>query len=179
MTETWAAQALTDTSIARSVNLLVFELDRLRLALPVVSVREVVRAVAIAPLPHAPPIVEGVINARGTLVPVFDLRRRFDLPPRPLSLGDHLILAWAGPRLAALRVDRADELISVAPGDIEPAEGVVPEAAHVAALARLPDGLVLIHDLARFLSPADAEQVDAALISAGHSVAHADTAGAS
>jgi purine-binding chemotaxis protein CheW len=145
---------------------LVFELDGLRIALPIATVQEVVRAVAISPLPQAPPAVEGVINARGTLVPAFDLRQRFGVSPRPLSPDQHLILAFAGPRLAALRVDRAIDLVAVARHDVEIAEQIVPGVGHVDAIARLPDGLLIIQDLERFLSSAETEQVDAALVSA-------------
>jgi purine-binding chemotaxis protein CheW len=167
MTDAWAAStALTDSGTAPSVQLLVFELETLRIALPVATVQEVVRAVAISPLPQAPPVIEGVINLRGVLVPAFDLRRRFGLPPRPLSPQHHLIFAYAGPRLAALRVDRAVDLIAVAPSDIQSAEEIVPAAGYGAAIARLPDGLIVVHDLERFLSPLEADQVDAALISA-------------
>lgn len=164
MAHPWAASlALTDTGTTRSVQLLVFELEGLRLALPAATVQEVVRAVAIAPLAQGPAAVEGVINARGALVPAFDLRQRFGLPARPLSPEHHLILAFAGRRLTALRVDRVIDLIAVPLAEIQPADQVVPGAGDGSAIARLPDGLIVIHDLERFLSPLEAEQVNAAL----------------
>jgi purine-binding chemotaxis protein CheW len=152
-----------DTGTTRYVHLLVFELEDYRIALAASAVREVVRAVAISPLPHAPPVIEGVINARGALVPVFDLRQRFGLPPRPLSPDQHLIFAFAGPRVVALRVDRAADFLTVAEADIESATRIAPGSDDATAVARLPDGLVVIQDLDRFLSPAEAEQVDAIL----------------
>ena len=125
------------------------------------------RAVSIAPLPKSPPIVEGVINVRGTLVPVLDIRQRFGLPSSPVSPSDHLILAEAGGRTVALRVDRAHELIPVAPHDIIPADITVPGAGMVSGLARLPDGVLVIHDLERFLSLDEAKATDKALVEAG------------
>jgi purine-binding chemotaxis protein CheW len=142
---------------------LVFEIADRRLALPAATLREVVRAVAIAALPKAPAIVEGVINLRGTLVPVLDLRRRFELSPLPLAPDQHFIITQSGPRLVALRVDRALDVVAVDENAIATAASVAPGAEHVAGIVRLPDGLLVIHDLERFLSGDEARQLDAAV----------------
>lgn len=147
----------------RRLDVLRFEVSERRYALPSASVREVVRAVRVEPLPKAPAIVEGVVNARGTIVPVFDLRARFGLPPKPLDHADHFVFAWAGRRLAAIRADRALDLVSLDAEQIEDARSAVPGADYVAGVAKLPDGLLLIHDLATFLSEAEARTLDEAL----------------
>jgi len=144
--------------------LLSFEVGNNRFALPVDRVREVVRAAAIAALPKAPPIVEGIINFRGTLVPVLDIRQRFGLPPAPLAPEQHLILAQAGRRLVALRVDRALDLVVVDQDAIESAARVAPGTEYVAGIAKVADGLLVIHDLETFLSFEEAGQVDAAVV---------------
>lgn len=142
---------------------LAFEVEDRRFGLAAQLVREVTRAVAMAGLPKAPPIVEGVINVRGTIVPVLDLRQRFGLGPTPLAPEQHFIIAQAGPRLVALRVTRVLELLAVDETAIQPAARVAPGAEYVAGIAALPDGLLVIHDLARFLSLEEAERVDAAV----------------
>jgi len=142
--------------------LLTFEVGGSRFALPVRLLHEVVRAVAIAPLPKAPPIVEGVINVRGTVVPILDIRQRFGLSPTPVAPEQHLLIAQSGGRVVALRVDRAVDLVSVDEAAIESAARVVPGAEYVAGIAKLPDGLIVIHDLERFLSLEEAGQLDAA-----------------
>lgn len=146
-----------------TVALLAFALHGNRFAVPGRCVHEVVRSVAVAPLPGAPEVVEGVINYRGRLVPVLDVRSRFGFPPRPLDPTQHFVLADAGPRLVALRVDRALELLEVPAGDIESAASVAPGTRHAGGVARLPDGLVVIHDLERFLSLDEGEALDASL----------------
>jgi purine-binding chemotaxis protein CheW len=146
--------------------LLVFEVGGQRFGLPAADVREVLRAVTLTPLPHAPALVEGVINVRGTLVPVLDIRARFRLPPKPLDHTDHLIVARAAGRLVALRVDRALELARPDAAAVERAEAVVPGVVYVAHLAKLPDGIVLIHDLNTFLSHAEAAALAEALSAA-------------
>lgn len=142
---------------------LVFEVGGRRLGLSGRVLREVIRAVATAPLPKAPPIVEGVINLRGVLVPVLDIRQRFALPPVSLSPEHHFLIAQADGRLVALHVDRALDLITVDEGVIESVAGVASGAEHVAGIVKLPDGLLIIHDLERFLSLDESRQVDAAL----------------
>jgi purine-binding chemotaxis protein CheW len=143
--------------------MLVFSLNGHRYGLPVADVQQVVRAVAFAPLPKAPPIVEGVINARGRLVPVLDIRARFRLPARSVSPSDFFVLALARERLVALRVDAGVHLAQLSSSDVESLESVVSGAEYVAGVGKLPDGLVLIHDLQTFLASAESAQLAEAL----------------
>lgn len=143
--------------------LLVFELAGQRYGLELAAVQEVVRAVAVTRLPGAPPIVEGAINVRGRVVPVLDLRSRFGLPARELSSDEHMILARAGRRLVAIRADRTTWLVEVEADQVEEAAGVTPHLRHVAGVAKLPDGLILIHDLETFLTQAEAEALGQAV----------------
>ena len=161
-----------------AVTLLAFTLGDRRLALAAGDVQEIVRAVAIAALPRAPAIMEGVVNLRGTVVPVLDVRKRFGMAPVPLAPDQHFIIARAGSRQVALRVDRAHELIAVDEAEIEPVERAAPGAQYVAGLAKLPDGVLVIHDLDRFLSLEEAEQMDAALDGAVPSGRRTPTRGA-
>lgn len=144
--------------------LLVFALSEHHFGLPAEVVVEIVRVVACAPLPGSPEIVEGVIDVRGTLVPVLDVRGRFGLPAAVVDLEQHLILARAGLRVVALRVDRALDLVSVPDGAVVPVERLAPATPLVAGVARLPDGVLVIHDLDRFLSLDEGERLDAALL---------------
>jgi purine-binding chemotaxis protein CheW len=132
---------------------LVIEVAGRCFGLPASAVRELVRAVAIVPLPRAGPGVEGVVNLRGRVVPVIDLRERLGLPARPVMPSDHLIMAQSGDLLAALRVDRAldlvrldaasDESSSVAAGSTAATE----RATEGVKVVRLADGLAPLLDL--------------------------------
>jgi purine-binding chemotaxis protein CheW len=148
-------------------DLLTFELDGRRCALPAEAVLEVHRVVAIAPLAGAPRIVEGVVDLRGRLVPVLDVRAKLGLPPSPLALSNHLIFArllrdGGGERTVALRVERALAVVRVPPELIEDPRPIAGPVL-AAGVAKLADGLVVIHDLRAFLSLEEALQVDAAL----------------
>lgn len=142
---------------------LLFEIGGERYGLLSADVRELTRAVTIASLPKAPTIVEGLINLRGKIVPVLDIRTRFRIPAKPLEPSDHFVVATTGTSLVAIRVDRAMDLVRVDGRQIEEAKGLVPEAEHVAGVAKLPDGLVLIHDLRAFLSQSEGLVLDEAL----------------
>jgi purine-binding chemotaxis protein CheW len=144
------------------MQVLLFELERQRMAIPLADAREVARAVLTTPLPGTPPIIEGVIDVRGTLVPVLDVRGRFRLPQRPLDPAQHMVIAWDGHRLVALRVDHV-----IGIGDVPGIETLshltsVP-LDHVAGVARSEDGLIVIHDIRAFLTEAEAAALADAL----------------
>jgi purine-binding chemotaxis protein CheW len=145
------------------LDLVIFPLGPQRYAIEAARVQEVVRAVAVALLPKAPSIVEGVINVRGRVVPVLDLARRLHHATREAELSDHFVIARATERLVAFRAQGTVTLEHVEPGLIEDARAHAPGAAHVTGIAKLPDGLVFIHDLETFLSVAEAGVLKKAL----------------
>ena len=149
-----------DDSRDSRMELLTFEIWRERFGIPLADVREIVRAVSIARLPQAPLVVEGVINVRGSIVPTLDIRARFNLPPKAVEPSDHLVIAFAKRRLVAIRVDRVTDLLTLARSEVEDVTVAVPGSTLVAGVAKLHDGLLLIHDLATFLSAAEAEALD-------------------
>lgn len=145
------------------LEILVFWLAAQRYALCLPEVKEVHRVVAITPLPTGPDVIEGVIDVRGELIPVMDLRKRLGRPEKPVQLSDHLILARADQRSVALRVDAVEGLVELEPGQVQSAREFASDAEYLAGIATLPDGLVLISDLHRFLSPGEATALDEAL----------------
>jgi purine-binding chemotaxis protein CheW len=156
-------EAMQDQTAIEAADLLVFELDDARYALHLECVREVVRAVLITPLPGSPAVVEGVIDVRGATVPVYDLRTRFGLPPRPLHPDERLVIAWTGERLVAIRCDRTDWIAHAVPQRLDPDLRLLADDSAIAGTARLPDGIVLIHDLATFLDDAARVTLEEAL----------------
>ncbi|MEO6321364.1 MAG: chemotaxis protein CheW [Polaromonas sp.] len=129
-----------------------FALDGLRFALPLASVERVVHAVAITPLPKAPEVILGVINVQGRLVPVADIRKRFRLPARDIALGAHIVIARTPSRPLALVADVVHGVMTWSGEDNASLEQLVPGLEYVRGIVKTPDGLVLIHDLDRFLA---------------------------
>jgi len=146
-----------------SAHVVVFELAGQTYALQLSAVQLVVQAVEITPLPQAPDSVAGLINFHGQVVPVFNLRRRFQLPEQELQLDDHIILARTARRLVALVVDAVGGVVECAEGETVTADSVVPGTEYVAGVVKRPDGLILIHDLNTFLSLAEEQTLEAVL----------------
>lgn len=147
---------------AHAVTLLTFTLGGRLFALPGACVLEIVPAVAIQRLPLAPPIVEGVVNVRGAIVTVLDIRARFGIPPSDLHQDQHFIIAQAGGRRVALRVDRAIDVVTAARSAIR-VPSVTVGARHVAGIAAIDDGALVIQDLEQFLALEESVALDAAL----------------
>lgn len=145
------------------MEVLVFELDHSHYAIPLEVVQEIVRAVAITPLPGAPSVVEGVINLRGVAVPVWNVRSRFGHPPRSIRLTDQLIIARVGPRLWALRVDRTIGLQTLPAAELADVRQLVPGAEYVRWIATGSQNIVLIQDVHRFLTETETELIEASL----------------
>lgn len=143
--------------------LVVFVLDSQRYALDLSAVTRVVHAAAIARLPKAPPIVLGIIDLQGQIVPVLDIRTRFGLPNNDLRLSDKFIIAHTRARTVAIVADSVAGLADC-PDDaiVKPAE-VAPGASLLEGIAALPDGITLIHDLDTFLSLDELRALDRAL----------------
>jgi purine-binding chemotaxis protein CheW len=145
------------------ISLVVFQLDLQRYAIELSAVERIVRAVEVTPLPHAPAIVLGVIDLGGRVLPVLNLRRRFNLPERDIHPADQFLIARTSRRTVALVVDEAQSVIERPDaGMIDPAQ-IVPGLEQICGVIQLEDGLVLIHDLERFLSLDEAQGLDEAM----------------
>jgi purine-binding chemotaxis protein CheW len=137
--------------------LLRFQLDQETYAVRAHLVREVQRAALPATLPGAPAIVSGLLNVRGEMVPVVDLRARLRLPARPLRASDHLVFCRIRDRTLCFAVDRAIDLVAIDTDHVRATETVVGGGRRMADhVARLPDGLMVIPNLAALLD-ADSE----------------------
>ena len=142
-----------DRSQEKQTQLVLFALDEQRYALDLASIERAVRVVDVTPLPKAPSTVLGIVNVRGDVVPVYDLRRRFGLAEREINLGDQLIIGRTSRQKVALLVDSVSGVLEVSKEKIACAEKILPEIEYVHGVVKLQDGLILIHDLDRFLSP--------------------------
>ena len=147
--------------------LVVFHLDELRIALMLAAVERVVRAVQITRLLDTPDIVLGVVNVRGCVIPVIDARKRFRLPPREIAAADRFVIAHTARRPVALVADAVSGTIQCQEQDIVGSGDILPGIEHVDGVVKLGDGLILIHNLDRFLSLEEEDSLDRALSTAG------------
>jgi purine-binding chemotaxis protein CheW len=147
--------------------LVVFLVNGLRLALPLISVRRVVAAAYPSPLPGAPASVLGVIDLQGEMVAVLDMRARLALPSRALQPEDCFLIVDLPDRTLAVWVDEVEGVVEVH-GEQQDVSAFLPddEERIVQALGRASQGIVLIQDAAKFFSPRQARELDEALESA-------------
>jgi purine-binding chemotaxis protein CheW len=131
--------------------------------LPVDAVVEIHPAVQLAPLPDAPQIVAGLVNRRGHALPVLDLRTRLGLPPRPLKAADRLVVLRLPDREAALLVDAAVDVITIDAELVDEAVLRSTQALLSQSVVVLPDGLLVVLDVASFLSSTDIAALEAAM----------------
>ena len=149
--------------MVETAKLLIFTLEGQRYALALATVERVIRPVEVTPLPKSPEIVPGIINIHGTIVPVFDVRKRFRLPEKEIGAGDQMIVARTSSRTVSFGVDGVDGLQEIPQEEIVPHGEIHPGLEYVEGVVKLADGMALIHDLERFLSADEGKKLDKAL----------------
>lgn len=145
-----SAQAHHDTRATSkqnaNVQLLTFKLDDQEYALAIADVVQVVRMVALNRLPQAPDCVEGVINLRGKVIPVINIRKRCGLPSKPYNANTQLLIAQSHERSMALIVDVVSEVLSLSESQIEAPERVAPQLKQLRGVGKLGNRLILLLD---------------------------------
>lgn len=135
-----------------------FNLGEDRYAVAVSSVEVVLEMAAITRVPRCPPHLRGVINHRGSVVPVVDLRAVFGSEPTALAAGSSVIVAQVEfegePLTAGVLADEVQEVLDLDPSRIEPAPsfGARLDGSFVKGIGRHGDGFVILLDLEKALS---------------------------
>jgi purine-binding chemotaxis protein CheW len=107
------------------VQLCTFRVGTEDYAVDIMRVREIIPPQPVTPVPRAPPFVEGVFRARGEVVPVVDVRKRFGLAATPPTRRTRFVVVRVGPRRIALVVDEVCEVLRIRRSDIRPAPALV------------------------------------------------------
>jgi purine-binding chemotaxis protein CheW len=123
-------------------------------ALDIMGIREIIRPQKLTAIPKAPRFIEGVINLRGAVIPVADLRKRFDQSCSEESRKSRIIICSVSGRIVGLLVDEVLEVRRYSRHDVAPAPQFLkgPEAEFFLGVARRGDDLVMVLDLDRILS---------------------------
>ncbi len=122
---TAALARLGESGLARpetSQEVLVFEVGGDRMALPLASVKEILKLAPITPVPRARRDVLGILSVRGRITTVLDLRRRLGLDEGPPSRNSRILLVERAGEVVGLRVDGVSAVLRLRSGEIEPAE---------------------------------------------------------
>lgn len=137
-------------------------LDDERFAFPLDAVEEILPAVASAPLAQAPSVIEGIINLRGTPLPLLDLRVRLGRRPRDPDPDDHVVVCCIRDRKVGVWVDRALAVTSIDADTVAPITDVA-AANHVEGVALAEDGVYFVYDVRSFLDADESLQLDTAV----------------
>lgn len=143
--------------------LIAFVLDDQRYALYLHAVERIIRSVAITSLPEVSENILGLINIHGRVVPVYNARKRFALPERNTKINDRIIMAHTKSRSVALVVDKVLGVIEPAEGQQVQFDKITPGMELFEGVIKLEDGMLLIHDLDRFLSPGEEKSLSHAI----------------
>ena len=117
------------------------------------SVREIVRVPEITAVPSAPETVEGVINLRGKIIPVMDLRKRFGQSEIQPDKKNRILVVELDGKLVGLIVNAASEVLKIAPSDIEAPGNLFSEgeSTYVTGVGKLKGRLIILLDIAKLL----------------------------
>lgn len=138
---------------------LTFHLGDEEYALEIERVQEIKGFSTVTPLPNSPPYMRGVLNLRGVIVPVMDLRRRLGLAPVAYTRRSAIIVVALDARLVGVVVDDVADVVDLAPGDVQPPPpGAVETGGFVRGLARLGDRLMIQIDVERVVALGDGLQ---------------------
>lgn len=143
--------------------IVVFSLDELFYALPLQAVVRVIHAIEIRHLPEAPEIISGIINVKGQIIPVVDIRKRLELATREIDPDDRLIIADTGKREVAILVDTVTGIRDLTPAQKAEAKETLPFAKHLKGVAKIDNELVLIYDPDQFLRLDEETELEKAL----------------
>lgn len=125
--------------------------------IPISLVREIVRVPEITPVPNSQQFFEGVINLRGKIISVVDLRKRFGENTLAPDKKNRIVVVELKDRTVGLIVHAASEVLKLAPSDIEPPGSVFlnAEVDYVTGVGKLKDRLVILLDLNRVLQSSE------------------------
>ena len=137
---------------------LTFALGEEEYALPVLRVREIIKMMEITQVPKVPPHVKGVINLRGRVIPIVDLRLKFGFEA-PLTERTCIIVVETafstGPSALGIVVDGVDEVMNIVSEEIEPTPdfGESVNTGFMKGVAKSRTGVKVLLDLDRVLTP--------------------------
>jgi purine-binding chemotaxis protein CheW len=122
-------------------------------ALDIMRINQVIQPQKITPVPKVPPFIEGVIELRGAILPVVDLRKRFDLPALPPTRATKYVLVALEGRIVGLVVDAVGEFLRVTQPEISPPPMLSGDAGRFfAGVVRRGGHLYFLLDIDRILT---------------------------
>jgi purine-binding chemotaxis protein CheW len=157
MAENFALDMVEDEELEGIMQLVGFEIGREQFGVNILAVQEIIRSAPVTNVPNSPMFVEGVINLRGDIVPVIDLRKRLNLLKDDMEM-DHsknwVLILNIGDRVIGFIVDSVTEVLKIEEESIEPPPDIIIaglENQYIQGVCNINDGLLIILEFDRVL----------------------------
>lgn len=137
---------------SRELHLVTFNLGE-EYGVPINQVQEIVRVGGITKVPNAPSYMEGVINLRGRVLPVLNLRKRLRIEEKEISKASRIIVTEVGAKVIGLLVDAVSHVVKVASESVEaaPEEVLEVDTDYITGVCKLQNRLIILLDLEKLL----------------------------
>ena len=142
----------------------VFSINQQIFGIELLKIKEVLSYRKITPLPQVEKFVRGIINLSGAVIPVFDLREKFNLPAKEYTKFDVIIVVEIAGRIMGVIVDEISDVLEILPEEFQ-TTGNLPSnlrREYLKGVGKKQDEMVILLDIDRLLSPEELELVDAA-----------------
>ncbi|MHC5057575.1 MAG: chemotaxis protein CheW [Planctomycetota bacterium] len=142
------------------VQVVTFTLGREEYAIDILQVQEIVMMTEITRMPRAPKFIEGIVNLRGQMIPIIDMRKRFDLAEAEHDSETRIIIVEIGGELVGMVVDGVREVIRLPDSAISPPPPMIQgiSAEYLNGIGQIGERLLIMLDLGKILS-ADEQEV--------------------
>ncbi len=142
------------------LQLVTFEANGEEFAVDILAVHEINRMLELTRVPQSPSEVEGVINLRGKIIPVIDLRRRFMMPPGERTEHSRIIVVEVRNRVIGFIVDRVHEVLRIPASIVDTAPQMVTsiDTDFIAGVGKLEDRLLILLDLPKLFNAAELDE---------------------
>jgi purine-binding chemotaxis protein CheW len=136
------------------LQLVTFRLGNEEFSLDILKVQEIIRHMNLTRVPKTPEFVDGVINLRGRVIPVLDLRKRFGLPKDENTNETRIIVVDVDNRTVGLKVDAVSEVLRLPADTVEPPPAIITgvESDYIKGVGKLDGRLLILLDVAKILS---------------------------
>lgn len=139
----------------QGVQLVTFMLGGEKYGLNILKVRELIRYTETTPVPNMPSFLKGVINLRGVIIPVLDMRVRFGMPQGQYDQYTVIIIVHVGKKLTGIVVDTVADVVFLAKDHIKPPPNfsTMVDTAFIEGMGQVRDELLILLDIDHILSP--------------------------
>jgi purine-binding chemotaxis protein CheW len=148
--------------MAGELQIVGFRVGQQSFGVPISVIHEIVRVPEITAVPDSPDFVEGVINLRGKIVPVVDLRKRFGEKTIARHKKNRILVSESEGKLVGLMVDAASEVLKISESEIDPPPQVLEqgELNYVTGLGKLQGRLMILIDLNKTLQRGELRRLE-------------------